>query len=326
VSAFRASAGNPPDESCRVSSRRVAFAVSLRPATEDPTLNYRHAFHAGNFGDVLKHVVLVGLLERLAQKDKPFFFLDTHAGRGRYDLEGEAARKSGEAQAGILRLAAAPRLPPLAARYVALVRGFDAANAAAIRCYPGSPRLAAMLMRPDDRAALCELAPREAEGLRREFCRDPRFAIHLRDGYESLRALLPPRERRGLVLLDPPYESQESELTAVADALAVAQRRWPQGVFAAWYPVKRAATTAAFLAGLAARGVSEALVAELSVHPPDSSIGLNGSGMVVLNPPWQLDEELAETLPAVHAALAPAGSGGSRVEWLVPEAASRCRA
>jgi len=285
-------------------------------------LNYRHAFHAGNFGDVLKHVVLLGLLDKLAQKDKPYFFLDTHAGRGRYDLEGESARKSGEAKAGIHRLAAAAGLPPLAARYVELVRRFDPANAAAIRCYPGSPCLAALVMRPDDRAALCELAPREAGELRQEFARDPRFAVHLRDGYESLRALLPPRERRGLVLIDPPYEAQEQELAAVADALVAAQRRWPQGVFAAWYPIKRSAVTNAFLASLASRGVTRMLVAEMTVHPADTTIGLNGSGMVLLSPPWQLDTELAATLPAVHRALAPDGAGGTRVEWLVPEAPS----
>jgi hypothetical protein len=165
-------------------------------------MNYRHAFHAGNFGDVLKHIVLVALLERLAQKDKPFFFLDTHAGRGRYDLDGEAARKSGEASAGIRLLAEARDLPPLVARYLGLVRAFDPANAERIRFYPGSPCIAAMLMRPDDRAALCELAPREAESVRREFAHDGRFAIHLRDGYEALKALLPPKERRGLALID----------------------------------------------------------------------------------------------------------------------------
>jgi 23S rRNA (adenine2030-N6)-methyltransferase len=286
-------------------------------------LNYRHAFHAGNFGDVLKHIVLVALLERLTQKDKPLFFLDTHAGRGRYDLGGEAARKSGEASAGIGRLAEARGLPRLAARYLELVRSLDPENATRVRFYPGSPRLAAMLMRPADRAALCELAPREAEALRQEFSRDGRFSVHMRDGYESLKALLPPPERRGLVLVDPPYEAQEQEFGTVAEALAAAQRRWPQGVFAAWYPIKRAATVAAFHASLAARGVRELLVAELSVHPQDSAVGLNGSGMALLGPPWRLDEELAAALPAVHAALAPAGAGGTRVEWIVPEVAAR---
>lgn len=285
-------------------------------------MNYRHAFHAGNFGDVLKHLVLVGLLEHLARKDKPFFFLDTHAGRGRYDLEGDSARKSGESQAGIQRLASARGLPPLAQRYLALVRAFDPENGQRIRFYPGSPNIAAMLMRPDDRAALCELAPRESAALHSEFGRDSRFSVHLRDGYESLKALLPPRERRGLVLIDPPYEAQEQELTSVADALCMAQRRWPQGIYAAWYPIKRATTTAAFHAALAGRGVTELLVAELSVHPEDSGVGLNGSGVVLLNPPWKLDEDLATTLPAVKAALAPAGGGTTRVEWIVPESVS----
>jgi 23S rRNA (adenine2030-N6)-methyltransferase len=279
-------------------------------------VNYRHAFHAGNFGDVLKHIVLVGALDRMVQKDKPLFFLDTHAGRGRYDLSGEAARKSGEARGGIRRLEAAAGLPPLAVRYLSLVRGFDEANAGRIRWYPGSPRLAAMILRPGDRAALCELAPREAGDLKREFADDRRFAVHERDGYEALKGLLPPRERRGLVLVDPPYESQEQEFGAVAQALAASQRRWPQGVYAAWYPIKRADAIASFHRSLVAHGLTKALVAELSVHPVDSEVGLNGSGMLLLNPPWKLDEDLRTALPAVHAALAPEGAGGVRVDWL----------
>jgi 23S rRNA (adenine2030-N6)-methyltransferase len=286
-------------------------------------VNYRHAFHAGNFGDVLKHIVLVGLLDRLVQKDKPLFFLDTHAGRGRYDLAGEAARRSSEAATGIGRLATATGLPPLAERYLSLVRGFDEGNAQRIRWYPGSPALAAMILRPGDRAALCELAPREASELRREMGRDKRIAVHGRDGYEALKALLPPKERRGLVLVDPPYEMQEQELKTVAGALAAAQQRWPQGVYAAWYPIKRADAIASFHRSLAALGVEKALVAELSLHPADSGVGLNGSGMVLLNPPWKLDEDLAATLPAVHTALTPEGAGGTRIEWLVPEVPGR---
>lgn len=281
-------------------------------------MNYRHAFHAGNFGDVLKHVVLVALLERLTSKDKPMFFLDTHAGKGRYDLDSAEARRSGEADDGIRRLAKAGGLPPLVERYLALVRSFDAGNAARIRYYPGSPRLAAMLLRPVDRAALCELAPVEIDRLKAEFARDARFAVHRRDGYESLRGLLPPAERRGLALIDPPYEKQDEEFAIVADALAAAQRHWAQGVYAAWYPVKRSSTVDAFHAALRSRGVTRLLAVELTVHPPDSAIGLNGSGLVILNPPWRLDRELAEALPALHTALAKTGAGGTRIEWLTP--------
>jgi len=281
-------------------------------------VNYRHAFHAGNFGDVLKHVVLVALLERLTSKDKPLFFLDTHAGKGRYDLDSAEARRSGEADAGIRRLAKATGLPPLLLRYLQLVRNFDPGNASRIRYYPGSPRIAAMLLRPIDRAALCELAPVEIDRLRAEFARDARFAVHRRDGYESLRGLLPPAERRGLALIDPPYERQDEEFSIVADALAGAQRHWAQGVYAAWYPVKRSTSVDAFHAALGSRGVAKLLAVELSVHPPDSSVGLNGSGLVILNPPWQLDRDLADALPALHAALAEDGAGGTRVEWLTP--------
>jgi len=279
-------------------------------------VNYRHAFHAGNFGDVLKHLVLVALLERMTQKDKPLFFLDTHAGSGRYDLDAPAAARSREADRGIRCLAKRPGLPPLAERYVELVRRFDPANADRIRHYPGSPHLAAMLLREGDRAALCELEPAEAETLKQEFRRDRRFAVHRRDGYEALRALLPPRERRGIVLVDPPYEAQQQELQAVAEALVAAHDRWAQGVYAAWYPIKRAAPVDAFHASLVASGLDRLLVAELSVHPPDNEAGLNGSGMLIVNPPWQVGEALAETLPAVHAALAARGAGGVRIARL----------
>ena len=281
-------------------------------------MNYRHAFHAGNFGDVLKHVVLVALLERLTGKDKPLFFLDTHAGRGRYDLDSAEARRSGEADAGIRRVAKAAALPPLVGRYLDIVRRCDPGNAERVRYYPGSPRIAAMLLRPGDRAALCELAPVEADRLKAEFARDSRVSVHRRDGYEALKGLLPPVERRGLALVDPPYERQEEEFSVVADALATAQRHWAEGVYAAWYPIKRSTTVDAFHAALRSRGVGKLLAVELSVHPPDSSVGLNGSGLVILNPPWQVDRDLTVALPALHGVLSKDGEGGSRVEWLVP--------
>jgi 23S rRNA (adenine2030-N6)-methyltransferase len=282
-------------------------------------MNYRHGYHAGNFADVHKHVVLTAALDALARKDTPFFFLDTHAGRGRYDLDSAESRRSGEAQKGIGRLAVASGLPAAAARLVELVRGFDAANAGTIHVYPGSPCLAALVMRAQDRGALCELLGGEADALRQEFHRDRRFGVHCRDGYEALAALLPPKQKRGLVLVDPPYEEQEAELVKVADALVAAQRRWPQGVFAAWYPIKLASTNRRFHEHVKSAGAARALVAELCVHADDSKLGLNGSGMLLLNPPWQLDALLGATLPALHRALSPAGEGRTRVDWLVRE-------
>lgn len=279
-------------------------------------MNYRHAFHAGNFGDVLKHLVLVELLTRLVAKDKPLFFLDTHAGRGHYDLEAAEARRGGEARSGILRLAARTDLPPAAQRYLQAVRGCDPANGGRIRIYPGSPRLAATLLRADDRAALCELQRREAEALRRSLAGDRRLAVHERDGYEALGALLPPRERRGLVLVDPPYEAQEAEFATLLTALGRALGRWATGVYAIWYPIKLAGPVQRFHDGLLALGAQPLLAVELCVHPRDSRAGLNGSGMAVINPPWQADAALAESLPAVHAALAADGAGDARVAWL----------
>jgi 23S rRNA (adenine2030-N6)-methyltransferase len=282
-------------------------------------MNYRHAYHAGNFGDVLKHLVLATALEALGRKDTPYFFLDTHSGRGRYDLQSPEARKSAESANGIGRLAAAGGLPPAAARFVELVRNFDPANAERVVAYPGSPRLAAMLMRPLDRGALCELHPAEADALKREFHGDRRFGVHCRDGYEALTALVPPTEKRGLVLVDPPYEEQETELLKVADALTAAQRHWPQGVYLAWYPIKLASTTRRFHERVRSAGASKALIAELCVHADDSRLSLNGSGMLLLNPPWQVDEALERALPAVHRALQPSGEGRTRVDWLVRE-------
>lgn len=280
-------------------------------------MNYRHAFHAGNHGDVLKHLVLVAVLEALSRKDAPWFALDTHAGRGQYDLDGIDARRSGEANEGIRRLAAARGLPPLAARYVALVRRLGPPGAEQIRCYPGSPQLMALLLRPQDRAAFVEIAPDEAAALKARFRADRRIGIHSRNGYEALRGLLPPREKRGLVLIDPPYELQAAEFDLVRHALTEANGRFPSGVLLAWYPIKDATVSTRFLTNLERDALGPTLVAELTVRPRDSRVGLNGSGVVVINPPWQLDEVLATTLPAVHRLLAPQGAGGTVLRWLV---------
>jgi 23S rRNA (adenine2030-N6)-methyltransferase len=282
-------------------------------------VKYRHACHAGNFADVMKHVALVATLDRLMRKDRPLFVLDTHAGRGRYDL---ASRDTAaEAGRGILKLAAAAplTLPESVTRYLALLRAFNGGAEGPPRAYPGSPLLAAMMLRPQDRAAFCELLPVEAEQLRGELRGDARFAVHCRDGFEALGALLPPAAGRGLAMIDPPYEAQEADFTRVADALVAASSRWPQGVLMAWYPIKIGAVAARLHRRLIDAGMRRLLVAELCVHPDDSRAGLNGSGLVILDPPWQLDRDLREALPALHRVFAPDGAGRTRVAMIAGE-------
>jgi 23S rRNA (adenine2030-N6)-methyltransferase len=275
-------------------------------------VKYRHAFHAGNFADVMKHVALVAALMRLTEKDRALFLLDTHAGRGRYEIGGPG----GESGAGIGRLAALPATPAQAAiaRYLELVRALNPGGA--LRTYPGSPLIAAALMRPWDRAAFCELQAAEADALRREFRADARVGVHARDGFEALGALLPPREARGLALIDPPYEETDADLARVGAALADTAARWPQGVLMAWYPIKEGAVAARLHRRLVDARVKRLLVAELCVHPDDSRAGLNGSGMVVVNPPWRFEDDLRQALPLLHAALAERGAGRTRVELL----------
>lgn len=282
-------------------------------------MKYRHACHAGNFADVVKHVVLVTLLTRLAHKDRALFYLDTHAGRARYDLHARDSAR--EAACGILRLAAADpqRMPAPVRRYLELVRAFDPANEVAPRFYPGSPCIAAALLRTNDRAAVCDIEPGEAQLLDREFRHDRRFAVHCRDGFEALAALLPPPEKRGLALIDPPYEEQLADLERVADALAGTAACWPQGVLAAWYPIKTAAVIARFHKRLLQTGLRRVFAAELCIHPDDSRAGLNGAGVLLVNPPWKADQDLRAAMPALHAALAIDGAGRWRADWLAGE-------
>ncbi len=280
-------------------------------------MNYRHAYHAGNFGDVVKHAVLVLVVRALTAKPKPLAVFDSHAGIGAYDLGGTEALKTGEAQHGILRLLAAPEPPALALPYLDLVHRFDPAGAAAggePRRYPGSPRLVRALLRPGDRLVLTELHPEDAARLRAEFRGDAQVAVHRRDGYEAVRALVPPPERRGLVLIDPPFEVP-GEAERLVRCIAAVHRRWPTGVVLAWYPVKDEASAARLRAGLAATGVPRSLSAELTVWASLDPTRLNGCGLVLVNPPWTLPEQIAALLTELQPILARDG-GTARVEWL----------
>ena len=296
-------------------------ATERRPATASSprgAMNYRHGFHAGNFADVFKHTVLIELLEALKAKPAPFCYVDTHAGSGLYDLRGEQARQTREHVDGVQRLAAARDLPAALQRYLDLVRGF-ADEPGPIATYPGSPLVAARVMREDDRAILCELQPSEAEALRAALHRDRRFAIHERDGYEALGALLPPAQKRGLVLVDPPFEAQAGEYRLIEDAFDVSLARWPNAVHAVWYPIKLRETILPFHRWLRERGGADgALVAELLLHPDNSMLRLNGCGMAILNPPWQFDQALAAWLPTLEGLLAQGRYGSSRIERLKP--------
>jgi 23S rRNA (adenine2030-N6)-methyltransferase len=272
---------------------------------------YRHSFHAGNFADVHKHVTLAALIESLERKDKGFLYLETHAGRGIYDL-GRSAESRAAAPA-IDRVIAKPAYPPVAA-YARAVLDWRKRSANA-HAYPGSPLIAASLLRPQDRAVLIELAAEEARALEIALSNLAGIQVVRADGFERLRAHLPPPERRGLTLIDPPYERQD-EHARVTEAMAEALARFPTGVVVAWHPIKDARDTAAWHSRLRRRLEGELLAAELWLHPCDSRVALNGSGVVVANPPYELDERMREWLPALHAELDTARAGGTRVRFL----------
>jgi 23S rRNA (adenine2030-N6)-methyltransferase len=285
-------------------------------------VNYRHGFHAGNHADVLKHVVLLAVLEALERKDTPYFVLDTHAGRGRYLLQGEQADATGEAQGGIFRLFVLHGLPALLQRYLKRVQADNPVGA--LVTYPGSPLLVAQAMRPQDRLAACELQPDEARALAALFQGDARVTVQARDGYGAIKAWLPPKAHtqgiaRGLVLIDPPYETQADEFDTILAALRDALARWPTGIFAVWFPIKQRRTLASFLRRAAMLPCKSALLAELQVRPDDSPLRLNGSGMLVLNPPYKLEAELTPVLPVLVRLLGDTGAS-SRLEWLKREA------
>jgi 23S rRNA (adenine2030-N6)-methyltransferase len=293
-------------------------------------MNYRHAYHAGNFADVLKHSVLFALIEAMQAKPTPFAFIETHAGSGCYALDGVEAGKTGEYKDGISRLlfpdlspnnGKAQALPPLLRRWLDAILRLPG-NDHGLKLYPGSPLQVANAMRDIDSAQLCELHPEEATRLRDLFHRDSRVHVHQRNGYEALKALLPPREKRGLVLIDPPYEAQDSEYRVIEKALKAALERWPTGVYAVWYPIKLRSQVQPFHRWLQHCGSRRVLRAELLVHPDDSPLRLNGSGMVILNAPWKLDDALRDSLRAMAPMLSQERPAQWRLDWLAQDSAS----
>lgn len=279
-------------------------------------LSYRHAFHAGNFADVLKHATLTLALQSLLKKDAALCYLDTHAGSGFYDLQGAPARKTGESEDGIRRIWQRSDVPAAIQPYLDAVRAVN--TGAELRYYPGSPCLVQRLLRKNDRMVLMELHTTEYPLLKQEFAADARMAVHHVDGFAGLKAFVPPKERRGIALVDPSYEVKTDFDNAVA-AIHAAYERWATGVYLLWYPVLERALVNRLERRLHETGIRKILLAELCIRADDSATGLNGCGMVVINPPWQLDEQLKVLLPWLYQVLVPKGAGGQRVEWLVRE-------
>ncbi|ESY67896.1 23S rRNA (adenine(2030)-N(6))-methyltransferase RlmJ [Mesorhizobium sp. M0051] len=282
-------------------------------------MNYRHAYHAGNFADVVKHVVLTRLLEYLKQKDKAFRVIDTHAGIGRYDLSSVEAQKTGEWQGGIGRLIDAQLAAPVAALlapYLETVRSLNPEGG--IQKYPGSPLIARHLMRKQDRLTAIELHPKDVAKLRTLFAGDFQARIIELDGWLALGAHLPPKEKRGLVLIDPPFE-ETGEFERLVDGLIRAHKRWPGGIYALWYPIKDRKAIIAFRKALKQSGIPKLLDIEFEIRPASSEPSLDGSGLLVVNPPFTLEGELRMLLPALHRLLAVGRPAHWSLEWLAGE-------
>ena len=282
-------------------------------------MNYRHAFHAGNFADVFKHAVLCRILHHLRGKPAAFRVIDTHAGAGLYDLSGPEAGRSGEWHLGIERLMAARFAAPAAALLAPYLEVVGALNERGrLTVYPGSPALARAWLRPQDRLVVCEIEPQAAAALRRNLRGDARIKTLALDGWTALGAYVPPKERRGLVLIDPPFE-QDSDFFRLARGFAAAHRKWPTGIYMLWYPVKTRSEPEVLAKSLRRLGTAKILRAELNVAPLSDPSHLNGCGLILVNPPWTLESELSVLLPALAGILGRAGKGGFRLDWLVRE-------
>ncbi|ATN33855.1 23S rRNA (adenine(2030)-N(6))-methyltransferase RlmJ [Rhizobium sp. ACO-34A] len=282
-------------------------------------MNYRHIYHAGNFADVLKHAVLARLIVYLQQKDKAFRLLDTHAGIGLYDLSSEEAQKTGEWKDGIGRLLDAELPAPVSAflaPYLEAVRTLNPDGS--IRLYPGSPKLSRMLFRPQDRLSATELHPDDSRALSRLFEGDYQVRVTELDGWLTLGAHLPPKEKRGIVLVDPPFEI-DGEYDRLVDGLARAWRRFSTGVYCLWYPIKKGAPITAFHQALKELEIPKMLCAELSVRSDREMTGLSGSGLIIVNPPYTLKDELHAALPELKRVLAQDRFASQRCFWLRSE-------
>ena len=279
-------------------------------------MNYRHAFHAGNHADVLKHLVLSRLLALLAKKDAPYAYLDSHAGIGLYDLRGDQASRTGEWLDGIQRVWQADDVPALFDDYLGVIRALNPDGQ--LRYYPGSPEVARELSREQDRLQLNEKHPEDGLLLKANMKYDRRVAVHLGEGWHVPRALLPTEQKRAVLLIDPPFE-QADELQRCAQAMKESIARMRQAVVAIWYPIKDQRQLKRFYQDLQGTGAPKLLRIELLVHAADNAdVGLNGSGLAIANPPWGLEDELRAVLPWLGQNLGQT-QGGWKLDWLIEE-------
>ena len=279
-------------------------------------LSYRHAFHAGNFADVLKHVVLLEILNYLAQKEKPFCVIDTHAGGGKYALDSDFALKTREFDTGIAQLWQHDDLPPSVINYIELQKRFN--QNGQFKTYAGSPLLIKQMLRPKDRLCLFELHSTEVTALKENMKHDKRIQIEHADGLKNSVGLLPPFERRGLVLIDPSYE-MKSDYSDVVKTLVQMHKRFATGTYALWYPVIERGRNDALEAALKKSGIPNIALFELSINTDNSGRGMNASGMIIINPPWSLAATLKTVLPWLAKTLGENNAGSFRVETLVAE-------
>ncbi|MGH8119647.1 MAG: 23S rRNA (adenine(2030)-N(6))-methyltransferase RlmJ [Gammaproteobacteria bacterium] len=282
-------------------------------------LSYRHGFHAGSFVDVHKHITLILLLQSLLKKDSPFCYLETHAGSAHYDLRSVFAQKNREYETGISRLWEVEKPPAAVADYLATVRKVNAARRGrqtSLRYYPGSPAIARQFLRPRDRMVLMELHNTEIGFLKKYFSGDRQAQIHHRDGFEGLPGLVPPAEKRGLVLIDPAYEAG-NEYERLLSMLKAAWKKWPTGIYAVWYPLQHRQPVPRFLYELRTSGIGNIFLHEFRVIPDVAVNRLSGTGMIIINPPWQFDVKIKKLLEWLALQLDRGSGMPPRCEWLV---------
>ncbi|WP_404418989.1 23S rRNA (adenine(2030)-N(6))-methyltransferase RlmJ [Marinospirillum sp.] len=276
-------------------------------------LSYRHSFHAGNFADLLKHITLVYLLDYLNKKDKPYCYLDTHSGAGLYDLTSSHAAKTNEFSEGIARFAQASLEQPQLQRYWQLIKKINSGTQ--LRLYPGSPQLASLLLRPTDRLLLNELHSTDHKHLVALLSQDKRCLIKQEDAFAVLKASLPPKEKRGLVFIDPSYEKKD-DYQKLIQALVSAHKRFATGVYAIWYPVISRQDTEAWIQKLVATGLPKLMRIEHCPYPDTSGQGMTGSGMLIINPPYTLAEDFKKLLKELEFILRQGTPGKIRAESL----------